>query len=140
MLSKILVSEDEEKNQHDLDIKIVPQDDLDPNPTPIPNQKPKWTKKIIEGVGNFVGDPDDRRRMRSQYQNEYVLLSHTASLPTEWCNFFLGRYYVMIANDSQFGSPMRKMDHSIPPPERREKKHSIDWKKMEKFACTVPRC
>ena len=37
ILSKILVSEDEEHDQHDLDIKIVLQDDLDPYPDPIPN-------------------------------------------------------------------------------------------------------
>ena len=37
MLSKISVSKDEEQDQHYLDIEIVPQDYLDPYPTPIPN-------------------------------------------------------------------------------------------------------
>ena len=75
MLSKILVSEGEEQDQHDLDIEIVPQDDLDQDPTPIPNQKFKWTEKLIEAVGNVAGDPYDRRRMRFQYQIENVALS-----------------------------------------------------------------
>ena len=77
MLSKILVLEDEEQDQHDLDIEIVPQDDLDLDPTPIPNQKPKWVEKLIEAAGNVAGDLNDRRRTRSQYQNEHVALSHS---------------------------------------------------------------
>ena len=83
MLSKILVSEYEEQYQHDLDIDIVPQDDVDPYPTPIPNQNPKWDKNLTNAARNDVGDLDDKRRMRSQYQSEYVALSHTASLPTK---------------------------------------------------------
>ena len=54
MLSKISVSEDEKQYQHDLDIEIVPQDDLDAYPAPIPNYKPKWIEKIIEATKNFV--------------------------------------------------------------------------------------
>ena len=86
MLSKISVLEDEEQDQHDLDIEIIPQDDLDQDPTPIANQKPKCDENIIKEVVNVVGDTYDRRRTRSQYQNEHVALSHTNSLPTEWCN------------------------------------------------------
>ena len=67
MLSNISVSKDEEKYLHDLDIEIVPQDYLDLDPTPIPNQKPKWAENIIEATGNIFGDPDDSKRMRSQY-------------------------------------------------------------------------
>ena len=37
MLSKISVLEDEEQDQHDLDIEIVPQDYLDTDLAPIPN-------------------------------------------------------------------------------------------------------
>ena len=83
MLSNISVSEDEEQDQHDLDIEIIPQDDLGLDPNPIMNHKPKWAQNIIEVVGNGVGNPDDRRRTRSQYQNEHVALSHIASLSTE---------------------------------------------------------
>ena len=83
ILSKISILEDEEQDQHDHDIDIVPQYDLDPDPTLIPNQKPKWDENIIEAAGNHVGDPDDRRKMRSQCKNEYVAFSHTASLTTE---------------------------------------------------------
>ena len=67
MLSKILVSEDEEQYQHDIDIEIIPQDDLDQDPTLISNQKPKLVENLIETTRNVVGDPDDRRRTRSQY-------------------------------------------------------------------------
>ena len=42
MLSKITSSKYEEQGIHYLDIDIVPQVDVDPYPTPIPNQNPKW--------------------------------------------------------------------------------------------------
>ena len=86
MLYKFLVSKYEEQDQHDIDIEIIPQDDLDPDPAPILNKKPKWAKNLIEAVENGVGNQYDRRRTRSQYQNEHIALSHTTSLPTEWCN------------------------------------------------------
>ena len=86
MLSIHSVPEDEEQEQHDLDIDIVPQDYLNLDSTPIPNQKPKWAQNLIEAVKNVDGNPDDRRRTRSQYQNEHVALSHSVSLPSEWCN------------------------------------------------------
>ena len=77
MLSKISVSEDEEQDQHDLDIEIVPQDDLDPIPAPISNQKPKWAQKLIEAARNGGENPNDRRKTRSQYQNKSIALSHS---------------------------------------------------------------
>ena len=64
MLSKISVSEHEEQDQHDIDIEIVPQDDLDPYPSNILNQNPKWDEKLIEAAGNGVWNPDGRIRMR----------------------------------------------------------------------------
>ena len=67
MLSKILVSEDEEQDQHDIEIEIVSQDDLDLDLAPISNQKPKWVENLIESTGNVARNPNDRRRMRSQY-------------------------------------------------------------------------
>ena len=65
MLYNISISEDEEQDRHDLDIEIVPQDDLDPDPTSIPNQKPKWAQNLIETVWNGAGNPDDIRKSRS---------------------------------------------------------------------------
>ena len=84
ILSHVSNSYDEEQDQHDLDIEVVPHENLDPNPSPIPNQwpKPKWAQKLIEAAGNGVGDPDDRTRTWSQYQNEHVALSQIASLST----------------------------------------------------------
>ena len=132
MLSNILVSEDEEKGQHNLDIDIVRQDDPNPEQALILNQKPKWDEKLIEAAGNVVGDPSDRRITRSQYQNEHVSLSHTTSLPTLWCNKLPERCYLMMNIDPQFGPLMNKMDHSIPPPKRRDKRNlqniRIIWK------------
>ena len=121
MLSNILVSEYEEQDQYDIDIEIVPQDDLDQ--APIPNQKPEWAQNLVEATGNGPGNPDDRRRTSYQYHNEHVALSHIDSLPTQWFNKLPQRCYLMIVNDPQFGPPMNKMDHSIPPLERRDKRN-----------------
>ena len=63
MLSNISISEDEEQDQHNLGIEIVPQDDLDP--TPILNQNPKWAEKLFEATWNDVGDRYDRIKMSS---------------------------------------------------------------------------
>ena len=38
VLSNVLYSKDEKKDQYDLEIEIEPQEDLDPNPTPIPSE------------------------------------------------------------------------------------------------------
>ena len=103
MLPKISVSENDEQDCHDLDFEIIPQDDLDPDTTPILNQKPKWSQKIIEETGNGVGNPDDRRRTRSQYQNEHVALSFIVFLPSEWCNKLPERRYMMVRTDQQLG-------------------------------------
>ena len=35
-LSHVSDSDEEEKDQHDLNIEVVPHENLDPNPTPIP--------------------------------------------------------------------------------------------------------
>ena len=55
----------EESSQYDLDIELITQRDLDPNPTSTSYQQLKWAKKLIEAVGDGVGDSDDKRRMRS---------------------------------------------------------------------------
>ena len=121
MLYKISFSEYEEQYQHDLDIEIVPQDYLGSNPAPIPNQKPKWPENLIEAAGNVVGDPDDRKRMRPQYQNEHVALSHTVSLPLMRCNKIPERCYLMVSTDPQFDQLKNKLDQVTIPPERRDK-------------------
>ena len=84
VLSKVSYSQYEEQDQHDLDIEIEPQEDLYPYPFPIPNHfpKPKWSQNPIEAAGDGTGNPEDKRRTQSQYQNEHVALSHTASLST----------------------------------------------------------
>ena len=98
-------------------------------------------QKLIEAAGNGVGNPDDRRRMRSQYQTEYVPPSHAALLPTQWYNKLPGRCYLMIANDPQFGPLKNKMDHSIPPLEKkRQKQHSTNQKKTKRFTCIIIGC
>ena len=105
ILSHVSNSDEEEQDQHDLDIENVPHENLYLDLTPIPNQwpKPKWAQNLIEAAGDGVGNPKDRRTTRPQYQNENVSLSHIASLSTEWCNKLPGNGYLMIANDPPFG-------------------------------------
>ena len=93
ILSHVSYSDEEEQDQHGLDIEVVPHENLDLDPTPIPNQwpKPKWAQNLIEAAKDSVGNPEDKRRTRSQFQNEHVALSHTASLSIEWCNKLPGK-------------------------------------------------
>ena len=81
-------SNEERKDQHDLGIEAQPHEILDPDRATFPNQRPKprWDQKFIVTAGDGVGNLGDRRRTRSQYQNEHVSLSHTDSLSTECCN------------------------------------------------------
>ena len=48
----------------------------DPNPNlgPTPNPRPKWEQKVIEAVGNMIGEPSDMRRTRSYFQKENLAL------------------------------------------------------------------
>ena len=64
IFSHVSYSYDEEQDQHDLDIEVIPHENLDPNPSPIPNQwpKPKWAQNLIEVAGNGAGNPDDKIR------------------------------------------------------------------------------
>ena len=50
--------DEEEQDQHDLDIEVVPHENLDRDAAPIPNQwpKPKWAQKLIEAVGDGAGN------------------------------------------------------------------------------------
>ena len=103
----------------------MPHENLYPDPTPIPNQwpKPKWAQNLIEGARDGFGNSAYRRRTQSQYQDEHVAPSHTASLSIEWCNKLLGKCYLMIVNDQQLVPMKNKIDHSIPPPEIRNTKY-----------------
>ena len=69
--------DEEETYQHDLGIEVEPHEILDPDPPSIPNQRPKprWAQNLIVADGDGVGNLEDRRRTRSQYQNEHVSLS-----------------------------------------------------------------
>ena len=101
ILSHVSYSDEEEQYQHDLDIDVVPHEYLDPYLAYIPNQmpKPRWAQKLIEAVVDGVGNLEERRRTRFQYQNEHVSLSLTHSLPIEWCNKIPRKCYMIIAND-----------------------------------------
>ena len=80
IMTNVSNSKDESHDNHEHDIEIEYQEDPNPNAATIPNQRRKWAQKLIEAVGNIVGDPDDRRRTRSQYKKEHVVLSHSVSL------------------------------------------------------------
>ena len=58
-MSHVSDSYEEEQDQHDLDIEVVPHENLDPDPTPIANQrlKSKWTQNFIEAAGDGAGNP-----------------------------------------------------------------------------------
>ena len=62
-------SESKYEDQDDQDIDIENEFQADPNldMTPAPNPRPKWAQKVIEAVGNSVGDPSNRRRKRSKF-------------------------------------------------------------------------
>ena len=68
ILSHVSYSNEEEQYGNYIHIEVVPHDNIDPNPAPIPNQwpKPKWAQNLIEVAWNVVGDRDDRRRTRSK--------------------------------------------------------------------------
>ena len=118
-------SNKQDQVQHDVVIEAEPHEILDLDPTPIPNQipKPRWAQNIIDAVGDGAGNPEDRRRTRSQYQNEDVALSLTDSLPTDWCNKVPGKCYMMVANDQLFGPQKKKNDLSLHLPYRRNTYH-----------------
>ena len=77
-------SDEEDHIQHDPIIEIESQEILDPDPVPILNQKPKprWDQNLLDAAGSGAGVPEDKRRTRSQYQNEHAALSLTDSLST----------------------------------------------------------
>ena len=114
-------SDEEDHIQHDPVIETESQEILDPDPVPIPNQNPKpiWAQKLLDAVGSGVGNPEDRRRTMSQYQNEHVSLSLIDSVPTEWCNKVQGRCYLIIVNDQPHGPQKKKLDHSLPSASKR---------------------
>ena len=62
-------SDEEDHIQHDPVIETKYQEILDPDPVPIPNQKPKprWAQKLLDAAGGSAGVLEERRRTRSQY-------------------------------------------------------------------------
>ena len=67
ILSHVSYLDKEEQDQHDLDIDVVPHQDLDLDPSSIPNQrtKPKWAQNLIEVAGDGICNLEDKRRTRS---------------------------------------------------------------------------
>ena len=81
LLSNISNSDSkEEEYQYDFDIEFTPQRDLDLDPTSTSSYQLKWSQHLIEVAGDGAGDPDDKKRMRSQCQKENVAPSHTYPL------------------------------------------------------------
>ena len=74
-------SDEEYHIQHDLVIETEYQEILYPYPVPIPNQMPKpiWAQKLLDIAGSGAGDLEDRRRTRSQYQNEHAAANFQVS-------------------------------------------------------------
>ena len=61
--------DEEDQDQHDPVIEVESHEILDPDPTPIPNQRPKprWAQQIIDVAVDGAGNIEDRRITRSQY-------------------------------------------------------------------------
>ena len=57
-------SYEEDQDQHDLGIEAEPHEILDPDPTPIPNQRPKprWAQNLIDATRDGARNPEDKRR------------------------------------------------------------------------------
>ena len=72
-------SDEEDHIQHDPIINTESQEILDPNTVSIPNQNPNpiWAQKLLDAAGSGARVLEDKRRTRSQYQNEHVALSVT---------------------------------------------------------------
>ena len=87
-MTNVSYSEDEGHDNHEHDIDIESQED--PNPSTIPNQTLKWAQNLIEAARNIARDPDNRRRTRSQYQNEHIAPSHSDPLLLERCFMMMG--------------------------------------------------
>ena len=128
--------------QHDPVIETESQEILYSNPVPIPNQnpKPKWDQMLLDAVESGVGVPEDKRRTRSQYQNDHVALSLT-----EWCNKVPGQCYFMMENDQLHGPQKEKLDHCLPSPSKRDKqshqiKSTLRGPLMDHAAANLQQC
>ena len=80
-MTNVSDSEYEGNYNHENDNDIESQEYPDLGPTNFQNQRPKWAQNLIEAAGNVAVDLDDKRRTRSQYQNEHVTLYNLVSLP-----------------------------------------------------------
>ena len=78
------------KRNHIFDFENEYQEDLDIDPSPTANPRPKWAQKLIEAIGNNVGDPFDRRITKYQIQDRNLTLCHTDPLLPERCYMILG--------------------------------------------------
>ena len=75
----------EYENQVELDLDIEDEVQIDPDLVPTPNPRPKWDHKVIENVGNMLGDPSDKRRTKYHFQDDNLVLCHTYPLIPKRC-------------------------------------------------------
>ena len=93
---------EEDQVESDLGIEDEVQIDPDPNPDPTPNPRTKWAQKVIEVARNMAEDSYEKRRTRSQFQDESLALCHANLLLPERCYKFPERCYTMVRFDQQF--------------------------------------
>ena len=67
-------SEYEAKDQVESVLTIGDEVHSNLDPVPTPNPRPKWAQNGIEVIGNMNGESSDKRRTRSQFQNESLAL------------------------------------------------------------------
>ena len=133
MLSDISVWEDEEQDQHDLDIDIVPQYYLDPYLAPIPNRKPKWDEKLIEAARNVLGI-----QMIEEEWGPNITMNMLHSLTQlHYLQSGATKFQRDATDDEDWSAiwPTDEQNGSFPSSSRkkRQKQHSADRKKMQRF-------
>ena len=79
----------EYENQVELDLdnedEVQTAPNRDPDLVPTPNPRPKWDHKVIENVGNMLGDTLDKRRTKYHFQDDNLVLCHTCPLIPKRC-------------------------------------------------------
>ena len=65
------------------------------------NHLPTWARQTLSSAGDNIGNPDDPRRTRSDFQREGIALSCPDNLMSETC-------YLMIISDPKSYCHARK--------------------------------
>ena len=73
------------------DISVHQSSDVESEPE-VQNHLPAWARQTLSSTGDNIGNPDDPRRTRSDFQREGIVLSCFDNLLSE-------TFYLMISSD-----------------------------------------